>query len=43
MTSAGITAEFEATYTPGISNAITCDGFLPDVQAACGEELLGLE
>ena len=36
MTGAGITAEFEATYVPGITNALACNGFLPDVQEACG-------
>ena len=36
MTGAEITAEFEATYVPGITNALACNGFLPDVQEACG-------
>ena len=43
MTGAGITAEFEATYVPGITNALACNGFLPDVQEACGSGLLELE
>ena len=43
MTGAEITAEFEADYTPGITNALACNGFLPEVQAACGPSLLVLE
>ena len=36
MTGEAITAEFEASYVPGITNAFACNGFLPDVQEACG-------
>ena len=43
MTSDGITADFESTYVPGITNALACNGFLPDVQEACGENLLDKE
>ena len=43
MTGTGITADFESTYVPGITNALTCDGFLPDVQTACGLSLLDKE